>query len=179
MRRRSILIAVPLLAVAAVAAVLLIGGGDDDKKASPAFAGGIVVEAENAYRLTYPKAWKQLGQARAAQTTIQKRDGSGLLVVRQRGKLEGGLGKTLERQLTTQLKRQYKDFKLVQSGEVSLPAGKGLSYTFVRSKANRVQGVVVIPKGERTFTFNSVVTGSAETTAREVARIIRTFDPEN
>lgn len=184
MRKRIILIVAPLVAVAAVVAVVLLAGGDDDGRkaggaAKPAFAGGIVLEAENAYRFTYPKAtWEPVGKANAAQTTIRRRDRSGMLVVRQRGKLEGPTGQKLADSLTATFKKQFKDFKLVRASEVTIPAGKGLSYTFVRQKANRVQGVVVIPKGERTYTFNSVVTGSAEGTAREVAQIIRTFDPE-
>jgi hypothetical protein len=183
MSKRTILIAVPLVAVVAVVAFLVFGGGDDDKAEStkPAFAGGIVVEAENAYRFTYPKAtWEPVGKVNAAQTTIRRRDKSGLIVVRQRGKLEGEQSReAISDVLTTQLKKQYKDFRFVRSSELELPAGKAISYTFLREKSNRVQGVVVLPKGDHTFTLNSVVTGNAQNTAREVRQIINTFDPEN
>ena len=181
-------------AVIALAAVLVLGGGDDDDKSAtsttkvqpPAeLADGTELKGPNdAFTLRYPKSgWQQLKPAdfkanAGAVAGIKRSDNNALLLIEQRGKLEQPLAEVPDT-LTKQLEKQVKDFRFVESGELTLPSGgKAMSYTFVRTKSNRVQNLVVVPQGNTTFTLNSVVGGKAEDAARQVAAIVKTFDPE-
>ena len=185
-----------LLGGAAIAliAVLLIGGGggddDQDEKASSttpqstALADGTELKGKE-FKLRYPnQGWEQLtakdlgSRAQGTVAGLKREDNGALVLVQRGGKLDASLDE-IANELTTRLKKEVKDFRFVSSEQVKLPAGDAVTYTFVRTKSDRVQNLVVIPEGDRTFTLNSVIGGGSKDAAREVAEIVKTFDPEN
>jgi hypothetical protein len=189
MRKRLPLIAAlaGVVAIAVVATLLVTGGGDDgDTKAeplAPALKGGKRLEADKAFRLNYPKTWERVSnadlgvKAGTPLAAIRRTDGAAQMIVQRAGKLAETLPQVSDG-LTKRLKKQIKDFRLVKTASVKIPAGEALSYTFVRTKTGQVQNLTVVPQGKRTYTLNSVVSGKAEGAAREVAAIVRSFDPE-
>lgn len=188
--------------VVTLGAVLLFSGGDDEngsggnKASKPASktAGGEADKLlagsrelkgpESAYTLRYPKGWEEVKQrakevpADAPISMVKRSDDKATLIVQQRGKLEQDFDQ-VQNDLTKQLRKEIKDFKLVRAGEVKLPAGDALSYTFVRTKSGRVQNLVVVPSKDKTYTLNAVIAAKADAAAREVAAIVRSFNPES
>lgn len=182
-------------AVIALVAVLVVGGGDDDKDktsvssttptpTSTALADGAELKSRE-FKLRYPKqGWEQLtakdlgSRARGTVAGLKREDNGALVLVQRGGKLDASLDDIAD-QLTTRLKKEVDDFRFVSSKQVKLPAGDAVTYTFVRTKSDRVQSLVVIPEDDRTFTLNSVIGGGSKDAAREVAEIVNTFDPEN
>jgi hypothetical protein len=169
------------------------GGGDDAAKpAAPRKAGEpadqVLADSrqltgpDKAYTLRYPKGWEEVKRREkdvpegAAISMVKRSDDKATLIVQQRGKLEQDLDE-VRSDLTKQLSKEIRDFKLVRAGEVRLPAGPALSYTFVRTKSGRVQNLVVVPSNDRTYTLNAVIAPGADAAAREVAAIVRSFDP--
>ncbi len=189
MRRRLPLIGgVLAVAILALVAVLVLSGrGDDDDRAAVAPPAGSKVlsgEGEAGFALFYPASWEPLkgrelgaGAGRAV-AGVKRGDDQGLLLVQARGPLEGRPGQDeIARDLTSRLKRQFKDFRRVSSSPVQVAGGRALSYTFVRTRTGRVQNIVVLSQEERTWTLNSVVPGGADAAARELATMIRSFRP--
>lgn len=180
-------------AVIALVAVLVVGGGDDDKDKtsassttpqSTALADGTELKSKE-FKLRYPnQGWEQLtskdlgNRARGTVAGLKREDNGALVLVQRGGKLEASLDE-IANELTTRLKKEVEDFRFVSSEQVKLPAGDAVTYTFVRTKSDRVQNLVVIPEDDRTFTLNSVIGGGSKDAAREVAEIVKTFDPEN
>ena len=182
--------------VIALGAVLVLGGDDDEGGSSSTKTTAAKPEAAlkdgaelkgpgDAFTLRYPKkGWQALTQKDLGQQATQgvagvrRADGGAIVIVQER---QGKLGTKLEQlpdDLTKQLKKSIKDFRFVDSNPVTLPAGKAVSYTFLRTKSDRVQNLVVIPVGDRTYTLNSLIGGKQRDAAREVAAIVRSFEPE-
>jgi len=174
-----------LLGGAAIAliVVLLVGGGDDDKSGDKAatrkpaaLADGVELKGDQ-FKLRYPKkGWQKLTQAdlgkraSGALAGVKRQDNNAIVVVQKRGKLDQPLDQ-IAPDLTKQLKKSVKDFKFVGSEQVKLPAGDAVTYTFVRTKTNRIQNLVVVPSGSRTYTLNSVIGGESQDAARQVPRL--------
>ena len=191
MRNKLPLIAALLAgALIAVVAVLVLGGGDDDDKkggdvASAVRDGQELVGPNETFRLQYPKGWDKVspedlgGNEGVPVAAVRRDDKSALLVVQRRpGEIKDSTDK-LSKELTAQLKKDVNDFRFVRSNDISLPAGKAISYTFVRTKTGRVQNLTVLSKDKVTYTLNSVVAGDAQEAAGEVAAIVRSFEPKD
>jgi hypothetical protein len=181
--------------VITLGAVLLFGGGDDEgdnKAAAPAAPkagaqadkllkdGGELKGPKSAYTLRYPKGWEEVRKnvpKDALVSMVKRSDNKATLIVQQRGKLEQDFDE-VQSDLTKQLKKEIKDFKLVKANQVKIPAGDALSYTFVRTQSGRVQNLIVVPSKDKTYTLNAVIAAKADTAAREVAAIVRSFNPE-
>jgi hypothetical protein len=179
-------LAVVVALVAVAASVLLLTGGDDDappRKVAPT-AGARVLEVDGAFRLTYPTTWEPIDRGELGVVdgvplgAIRRRDNSAQMIVQRGPRLTEPLARVAA-DLEKRLKGQLKDFRLVKSGEVKLPAGDALSFAFVRTTSGQVQNLTVIPKGGRTFTLNSVVSGRATDARREIAAIVRSFAPQD
>jgi hypothetical protein len=164
------------LAVAVAAVLLLTGGGgsDKDKAAAPA--------AANSFTLSYPGSWVPLSkeelsrQPRQPLAVIRRKDGKGYVIVREEAgtppadlrKFGAGLGR--------QLKQRVPDLQLRSTKLVKVRAGTALFTSYIRKKTGTVQTVVVVPTGDKTYTLNTVSRGGANDAARELARIILSFD---
>jgi hypothetical protein len=171
--------ALALVAVVAVA-FLAFGGSDDKKRATTSAKAGTTV-SKSGVLLKYPKGWKPLSKQdlgnRKGVVGIKRADDTGLMVVQQRGRLTGGLTKTAK-DLGTLLDKRFPDYKFVGAKKVALPqAGTALSFTFLRTQKGQVQNIVVVPDGKRSYTLNSIVAGDKAATAKDVAKIVQTFNP--
>jgi hypothetical protein len=174
LRRRMSLAAVlaVLGGALALAATFAIGGGAGDRhdSASRTFAA-----TDGSFSISYPKGWRaQPAEAVGASALIARADGRGMLVVRERGPVEGSL-ETLGRSVGPELQRRFKDFKPVGARIVRLSTGPALSYTFVRARSGMAQGLVVAPAGGRTYTIETVARGDAPDVAKQLGGIVRSF----
>ena len=191
MRRRLPLLGALLAGAAiAVVAVLLLTGGDGGGGGSQppaALADGEELRGPGgSFTMRYPQGWRRLsadelrpsGEGQAAPVAgVQRGRGGAVLLVERRGRLETPLDE-LEPDLTRRLRASIRDFRFVSSDQVALPAGQAVSYTFIRTRTGQVQNLVVIPKGDQTFTLNSVIGGQQRDAAREVAQMVRSFEVE-
>jgi hypothetical protein len=186
--RKNLSLLAAVLAVAAVAAAgLLVLGGDDagDESVPAAVRDGEELSAPgDAFRMRYPKGWERVANdalgvdGDAALAAIRRTDGSAQLVVQRAGRLSESRAQVAAG-LTRRLRKQVADFELVNAEDVRLPSGEALSYTFLRKKTGQVQNLTVVDKGDASYTLSSVVAGDAQGAAREVAAIVRSFDPED
>lgn len=175
------------VAVIAVLATLLVtGGGDEPQQASSraaALKGGKQLEAEQ-FKLDYPKGWERIAGADLGveegepMAAVRRQDGTAQMIVQRAGAL-AETPQQLSDGLTKRLKKEIEDFRLVRTSQVKIPAGSAISYTFVRTRSGKVQNLTVVPQGKSTYTLNSVVAGDNEQAAREVAAMVRSFDPES
>ena len=168
-KRLPLLAALAGVAIVAVVVTLLLTGGssDSDEPTPAALKDGKELKAEDdAFKLNYPKSWERVENADLGVdegtplAAIRRTDGTAQMIVQRAGKLAETLPQVSDG-LTKRLKKQIKDFRLVKTGNVEIPAGTALSYTFVRTRTGQVQNLTVVPQGERTYTLNSVVAAGA------------------
>jgi hypothetical protein len=172
------MVAAVLAAVAAVvlAVVLITGGGDDNGK-----AGKVNGSKAAPFTISYPSNWRPIGKAELAKlpgkpaAVLRRKDGKGFVVVRSEAGKAQSFAK-LQSDLTTELKKRVPDFKERSSKVVKIKAGKGLFTTYIRTKTGTVHSVLVVPAGKRTFTVNSVSRGGEDKTAREIGKMLLSFD---
>jgi hypothetical protein len=174
----TLIVAAVVLAAAAVAAVLILGGNSDNGK------GGTVSgpNKANAFKISYPDAWRPVAKDKVASAPghplaiLRRKDGKGYVIIRrERGappKNLSALGASLGRQL----KKRIPDLKLRSTKTVKIRSGTALFTSYIRKKTGTVQSVVVVPAGNRTFTLNTVSRGGANNVAREIGRMIVSFD---
>jgi hypothetical protein len=130
---------------------------------------------DRAYSIALPQDWKAVASGPAA-TVIQRADKRGVVVIRQRAKLDqplASLGADLERRL----RKQVADFKSAGARLATVGGEQALVFTFVRSRADKVQSIVVAQAGDRSYTLDLVADGDATDVARELAAIVRSFSP--
>jgi hypothetical protein len=177
LRSPMALIAGVVLALgAAVAAVLVFtGGGDDrDKTALPG--------ATSSFTLSYPDSWAPLSKEQLANQAghplgvIRRKDGKGYVIVRQEAGTPPADLRKFGDSLGRQLKRRVPDLRLRSTKVIKVRAGTALFTSYIRKKTGTVQSVVVVPAGGKTYTLNTVSRGGANDVARQIGRIILSFD---
>jgi hypothetical protein len=130
---------------------------------------------DGAYEIAMPRGWKAAASGPAA-TVIERADKRGVVVIRKRGAVAEPLD-ALAAKLERRLRKQVADFRPAGSRVATVGGAQGLVYTFVRSRSNQVQSVVVAPAGDRSYTLDLVADGDAPDVARELAAIVRSFSP--
>ena len=174
---------VGLVAVGAVVAAVLIltGGGGDSKKGT---AGPVTGSADkaNAFTISYPNTWTPLSKDKVAGlpgrplSVIRRKDGKGVVIVRrEQGAPPADLSR-LGADLGRQLKKRMPDLKLRSTKTVKLRSGNALFTSYIRKRTGTVQSVVVVPAKNKTFTLNTVSRGGANDVAREIGRMILSFN---
>jgi hypothetical protein len=178
MRGNAPMIVAVLAAIGAVVlAIVLIGGGDDNGGKS----GDITGSKGAPFTISYPSSWRPVSKKELAklpgkpEAVLRRKDGTGFLVIRSDPGRAQSFGK-LQSNLSTELRKRVPDFKERSSKVVKIKAGKGLFTTYVRSKTGTVHSVLVVPAGKRTFTLNSVSRGGKDKTAREIGKMLLSFD---
>jgi hypothetical protein len=78
--------------------------------------------------------------------------------------------------LSRALGKRIPDFQILSSRIVTLPAGKAFFYSFIRQRKGTVHTVVLVPAGNHSYALDTVSRGGSEDVAREVARIMLSFD---
>lgn len=151
-------------------------GGDDDKAASKAAAGKDAA-------LRYPSTWTNLdGKALAKSegnkplAAIQRKDRSGIVVVRAEAKRDASY-QALARDLNSELKGRFKDYKPVTQRVIKTQAGEALYFSYIRRRQGTAQSITLAEVGGRTYSINTVVRGGAKKAATEAGAIIRSFGP--
>lgn len=156
-----------------LALFLALTGGDG----KPAAATAKTWKApDGSFEIATPRGWKAVADGSAA-TVLERSDKRGVVVIRRRAAVTVPLER-LATGLERRLRRQFADFEPAGSRLANVGGEQGLVYTFVRSSANQVQSVVVAPAGDRAYTLDLVADGDAPDVARELAGMVRSFDPK-
>jgi hypothetical protein len=143
--------------------------------------GGSPSNSGNAFNISYPKTWSPLPKGKLASlpghpaAVLRRNDGNGLVVIRrQQGSPPADLN-MLGADFARQLRRRDPSLKLHTQKIVRIRSGDAL-YSSYTSKKGTVQSVVVVPAGNHTFTINTLSPGGADNVAREIGRMILSFD---
>jgi hypothetical protein len=171
-RVRVALLGLVAAGLAVVAVALLTGGGS---------SGGGAVSGPNAFNISYPKTWSSLPKNKLDSlpghplAVLRRTDGQGVVVIRsEAGAPPADLNK-LGADLARQLKRRDSSLKIHTQKLVKLRSGEAL-FTSYLARTGRVQSSVVVPAGKRTFTINTFSRGGADNVAREIGKMILSFD---
>jgi hypothetical protein len=170
--------ALALAALATVAAgtfllVELRGGGST--------GGTLRGDSNDPFTLSYPQSWRPLSQDELDAlpgrplAVVRRKDGKALAVLRREGRAPKSFS-AFSTPLSRALEKRIPDFQRLSSRIVTLRAGKAFFYSYLRKRQGTVHTVVLIPAGNRSYALNTVSRGSSEEVAREVARIILSFD---
>jgi len=166
---------VAALAAAVLFAILALTGGDGDK------AGKLEGSSEDAFTLNYPKGWrplsgKELGALPGHPLAVLRRENrSGLVMLRREGRAPDSF-REFSSDLTGELDRRIPDFQKRTSKVVKIRAGSAFFYSYIRKRKGTVHTVLVVPAENRSYALNTVSPGGDEKVAREIARIILSFD---
>lgn len=169
----------PLFASAAAGAVvaggavaLLAGGAGDPAQAKPREQR--VTAASRAFSVVLPKGWHVEADGPGA-TVLERDDDRGLAVVRPRGALKPDLAR-LGRHLEKRLLRELPGARPAGTRTFETAAGPGLLTTLVRG--DKVHGLAVLPAGDRSFSIDLLASGGSDAAARDLARVVRSFRPQ-
>jgi hypothetical protein len=169
---RGTLAALALLAVLALALGFL--AGHSSSGASPAHARAWTYTAgDHSFSVTYPSGWKAASVGPTG-AVIERADRRGVVLIRERPPLRGSLA-SLVKGLPRELAKRFPDFRPVGARVASLSTGPAVLYTFVRTKAGKVQTIVIAPTARRSFTLEVVAPVSAHEAARQAGQIVRSL----
>jgi hypothetical protein len=175
--RKGVAIGLVAAVVAAAAAILLLGGGDDADK------GGKVEGPEGSkFTVGYPETWRALSKDEVADlpgdalAVLRRKDNKGFVVVSKQGGKPPKNADRLMRDLGRELRERVPDFKRRSSKRIRVRAGQALFTSYIRKRTGTVHSIVIVPAGKQTFTLNTISRGGANDAAREIGRIILSFD---
>jgi phage tail protein X len=174
-----------VMIVAAVVAAFLLGGGASSNtqttltaRGSPLASGS---QAAPRFNLSLPPSWSAVPASRLAAypghpvAVLLRKNRTGLIVItssRSNPKLGlAALGPSLAKNIAA----RFPDAKTVSAKLVTVRAGTAFYYSFVRTKAGTVNGVLVVPAGKVTYQLNSVTPGDQPQAAKEVGQIFLSF----
>lgn len=169
---KATIVAVLLLAVSGLALGLVIGRDHHTPSRAHARA-STYVAGDRSFSVTYPAGWKASAVG-ATGAVLERSDHRGVVLVRERPALKGTLT-SLMKSLPRQLARRFTDFRPVGASVAHLSTGPAVVYTFVRTKANKVQTIVVAPTAKRSFTLEVVAPTGAHDAARQAGQIVRSL----
>jgi hypothetical protein len=175
--RRGVIGIAAVLAAVVVAAFVLLGDDESGDK-----GGTITGSPESAFRITYPPSWRPLSkeelEALPAQpmAVLRREDGKGFVVIRREKGRPVRNFTQLKRDLTRELKERVPDFKQRSGKTVQIRAGTAFFASYIRKRTGTVHSIVVVPAGSKMFTLNTVSRGGADDVAREIGRMIVSFD---
>jgi hypothetical protein len=150
--------------------------GDDGGK-----PGQLEVSGSDSFKLNYPNRWQPLsGEELEALpgrplAVIRRKDGEGFVVVRRESRAPRDF-QAFSTDLTRALDKRVPDFQRQSARTIRVRAGSAFFYSYIRRRKGTVHTVVIVPAGERSYAINTISPGGAEDVAREVARIILSFD---
>ena len=183
-RRRALRVAAALAAIAAVVIVVFALTGDDDGGGGDGPVDPSVEiqgPADTEFTIARPDGWTLVSDEERAglpgnPLAVMRRDeGRGLLIVDAPSGTERDLDAVAKR-LDRRLKRALPDFRKVNARVVDVKAGPALLYSYVRTRRATAHTTLVVPADTRTFTINAVVPAGADDAAREVGRMLFSFD---
>lgn len=180
-RKRVLIAAVAaLVAVAAgVAAFLVLRG--DEAPTTGARAAVAQSDPANAFKVVLPEGWRSATEEELAEApgtplaVLRRDDGRGFVVIRRSGRIPENLA-TFTRDLDKQLAERFDDFESQSAKVVKVRAGSAYNYLYVRKEEGTVQTITIVPADRGSFTLNGIAEGGDAKVAREVARVIASFD---
>jgi hypothetical protein len=170
---RRTLAAVALLAAVAVALGVVAGTSGSGSHPRAHARASSYVAGDHSFRLTVPAGWHATPVGATA-AVVERSDRRGVVLVREHAALKGTLA-NLVKGLPAQLKKRFPDFRPVGASVAKLSTGPAVVYTFVRTKAHKVQSIVIAPTARRTFTLEIVAPASAHDAARQAGQIVRSL----
>src|SRR4051794_1052174 len=170
---RGTLAALALLAVLALGLGLLTGHSSRSPQSHAHARAWTYTAGDHSFSVTYPSGWKasSVGPTGAV---IERADHRGVVLVRERPRLRGSLA-SLVKGLPRELAKRFPDFRPVGARVARLSTGPAVVYTFVRTKAGKVQTIVIAPTARRSFTLEVVAPVSAREAARQAGQIVRSL----
>jgi hypothetical protein len=177
-RRTALRVAV----AAAVIAALVFGlssllGGDDGGEEAATVKG----PPGEDFTLVRPDGWSEVsddereGLPGNPLLVMRRGEGQGLLIVNAPSGSERDLEK-VSRSLDERLQNAIPDFRKASARVVEVKAGPALLYSYARAQKATAHTILVVPTDDRTYTLNGVVPAGADDAAREVGRILFSFD---
>ena len=175
-RRTALLVA----AAAAVIAALVFGIGallGDDSDEEPRIEGPPGYE----FTMLQPHGWSAVGADERALipgkplAVLRRGEGEGLVTVNAPAQRQQDLD-AVAAQLDKRLKREIGDFRKVAARVVQVGAGQALLYSYARTSRGTAHTVLVVPTADRTYTVSAAVPAGAEDAAKDVGRILLSFD---
>jgi hypothetical protein len=172
---RTAALAFAALAGLTMAAFLVLRQGDE--------ASGGVLRGPPGQRFTidYPNGWRALSpkELRALPGSplgvLSRDDRKGLVVVSAGGRPARNFEK-FSNDLTERLGRRLPDFQPQTASPIHVRAGDAFFYSYVRKREGTANAIVVVPAGRRSYVVNTVTRGGASSVAREVARLVLSFN---
>jgi hypothetical protein len=177
-RKLRVLSALAATALAVLAVVLGVKAFTEDDAGR---TGRLEVSGSDSFTLDYPSRWQPLsGEELGALpgrplAVLRRKDGEGFVVVRRQKRAPRDFN-VFSADLTRALDKRVPDFQRQSSRTIRVGAGKAFFYSYIRRRKGTVHTVVLVPAGERSYVLNTISPGGAEDVAREVARIILSFD---
>jgi hypothetical protein len=168
---RASLGALALLAVLALTLGLVAGKGHSPSRAQA--RAGTYVAGDRSFSVDYPAGWRATAVGATA-AVVQRSDHRGVVLVRERPAIRGKLS-TIVKGLPRQLAKRFPDFRPVGASAARLYTGPAVVYTFVRTKARKVQTIVIAPTARRSFTLEVVAPIGAHEAARQAGQIVRSL----
>jgi len=176
--RLRTLFVVAALALLALAAFVVVNSIDGDGKGSQ---GQLKGGSKDAFTLTYPASWRPLSQEEIDRlpssplAVVRRKDGKGLVVLRREKRAPRNFS-AFSADLTRALDRRVSDFQKRSSRTIKVRAGSAFFYSYIRKTKGTVHTVALVPAGARSYVLNTVSPGGAEDVARQIARIILSFN---
>ena len=175
-RRKLLLIGLAALvvAVALFFAIKALTGGDDPQtvKAGP---------ADSPFRLSVPKGWRNLSEQELGAlpgkpaAVIRREDGKGFVVVRREGRPPKSF-QSFTKDLDKEFEKRVPDFQKRTTRTLKIKAGEAFFYSYIRKRAGTVHSVVLVPAQKGSYVLNTVAKGGEDEVAKELGRLIVSFD---
>ncbi len=169
--RKTMVVAVLLLALCGLAVALVASRHHGSSHAHARVSR--YVAGDRSFSVSYPAGW-HASAVGASGAVVERGDHRGVVLVRERPPIKGTLA-NLVKGLPRQLAKRFTDFRAVGASVAHLSTGPAVVYTFVRTKADKVQTIVIAPTAKRSFTLEVVAPTGAHEAAREAGQIVRSL----
>ncbi len=188
-RGRKILIALVavILVLAAAAAVVFFALPAIDASKSPASTvtgaepGAAPTDKTDAFKLVLPEGWRSATKQELAEAPgqplaiVRREDGKAFVVIRRTGRMPKDVQAFMAK-LDGEFSSRFDDFQRQSAKVIEVRGGKAYNYLYIRKEQGTVESVTVVPVARGSFTLSSIVEGGNEGAARQVGRIIASFD---
>jgi hypothetical protein len=173
MKVRLLLPALAVVAVVSLALGALVAHGSGKSAPRAHARAWTYTSGDRAFSVTYPNGWKA-GSVGPKGAVLERADHRGVVLVSEHPAIKGSLS-SLVKTLPRQLAKRFPDFHPAGASVARLSTGPALVYTFVRTKAKKVQSIVIAPSAKRSFTFEVVAPSGAHDAARQAGQIVRSL----
>ena len=106
---------------------------------------------------------------------MRREDGKGFLVIRREGKPPASI-EAFTKDLDKEFAKRLPDFQKRTTRSLKIRAGQAYFYSYIRKRKGTVHSVVLVPAAKGSYVLNTVARGGEEDVARELGRMIVSFD---